>query len=68
MKANAINLLKNLNAQLSELYDKVIKPHYTQLLINYKNNPKQNWKDKIIAINLIFSSIIEVFSTHCKYK
>lgn len=58
-------LLKLINSQYEGLYDNVVKPQYMQLLQNYTQNPKQNWKNKIAAINLIFSTIIKNFSTQC---
>jgi len=65
-KSNAISLLKIINSQFDDLYTQIVKPYYSQLLQSYTADPKNNWRNKISAINMIFSTIIQVFSTTCK--
>ena len=60
-------LLKLINSEYEGLYDNIVKPQYVQLLQNYTQNPKQNWKNKIAAINLIFSTAIKNFSSQCNF-
>lgn len=36
------------------------------LISSYYQSPKKNWMDKIIAINLIFGSMIKTYAAKCK--
>jgi hypothetical protein len=43
-----------------------IRPMIDNLIASYYQNPKKNWMDKIIAINLIFGSMIKTYAARCK--
>ena len=63
-KSLSINLLKILNGKNELLLSSSIKPYYNECLIQYNQNPTKLWSKKIEAINLIFSTVIETFSTY----
>lgn len=44
-----------------------IRPMINNLIASYYQNPKKNWMDKIIAINLIFGSMIKTYAAKCKF-
>lgn len=60
-KYHAINLLKNLIIHYPNLLNNYITPLIYSYLDNYAKNPK-NWMDKIVAINLIFATMIKTFA------
>jgi len=43
-----------------------IRPMIDNLIASYYQNPKKNWMDKIIAINMIFGSMIKTYAARCK--
>ena len=62
----AINVLKSILQKDKEMLDKYIRPMIDNLINSYYQNPKKNWMDKIIAINLIFGSMIKTYAAKCK--
>jgi exportin-2 (importin alpha re-exporter) len=65
-KYHAINLLKNLINIYPNVTSEFIRPLINQLLENYHTNPMKNWMDKVVAINLIFATMIKTFAQRSK--
>lgn len=56
-----------INRHYETFYDSIIKPSFWNLLAEYNQNPKELWANKIVAINMIFSTVIQNFSSQCKF-
>ncbi len=65
-KYHAINLLKNLNNIYQNLTNDYIKPLINSYLEKYYSNPSGEWMNKVIAINLIFATMIKTFAQKSK--
>lgn len=60
-------MLKSILQKNKEMLNNYIRPMIDNLIASYYQNPKKNWMDKIIAINLIFGSMIKTYAAKCKY-
>jgi hypothetical protein len=49
-----------------EVTDKYIRPIISEYLELYYSDPKKNWMNKIIALNLIFATMIKTFAQRSK--
>lgn len=65
-KGSAVNLLKMINRHNESFYETIIKPSFLNLLNEYNQNPKELWANKIVAINMIFSTVIQNYSSQCR--
>lgn len=55
-----------INRHNESFYETIIKPSFLNLLNEYNQNPKELWANKIVAINMIFSTVIQNYSSQCK--
>ena len=62
----AINVLKSILQKNKDILNNYIRPLIDSLLASYNQNPNKNWMDKIVAINLIFGSMIKTYAARCK--
>jgi exportin-2 (importin alpha re-exporter) len=67
-KYHAINLLKYILNVYNSMINNYIQPLINNLLNNYYSDPNKNWMNKIIAINLIFATMIKTFAQKSIFK
>ena len=65
-KYHSINLLKNIIQHNKHVTDQIIRPLIGNYLEQYYKDPNKNWTNKIIAINLIFATMITTFAQRSK--
>lgn len=66
-KYHAINLLKNIIQSNIQVTNEIIRPLIGNYLDLYYKDPNKNWENKIIAINLIFATMINTFAQRSKF-
>jgi len=62
----AIQLVKELIKNISDMKDKYVNPFISDLLNHFNDNPQNNYMSKIIVINFLFATLIKIKSRESK--